>query len=174
MRKLSFSIINWFFPIIVISCFLLSCQQKTPTEFTSWQIYRGDEGSNAYSQLDQINTENVKQLKVAWIYRTGDSSQYNNLECNPIIINNILYGISPRLKTFAVNAKTGKEIWVFNPFEKNSNNSGVGRGLMYWKGGDEERIYMFAGNKLIALNAKTGKQIMNFGDTLSTKKEYSG
>ena len=40
------------------------------------EIYRGDEGSNAYSQLDQINTENVKQLKVAWTYRTGDKCRF--------------------------------------------------------------------------------------------------
>ena len=165
MRKQCFSLMKWFFRAVVVLYFLASCQQKSSTEFTLWKVYRGDEGSNAYSQLDQINIENVKQLKVAWIYRTGDSSQYNNLECNPIIINNILYGISPRLRTFAVNAKTGKEIWIFNPFEKNSNNSGVGRGLMHWKSGDEERIYMFAGNKLIALDAKTGQQIMNFGDS---------
>ncbi|MEP6594892.1 MAG: pyrroloquinoline quinone-dependent dehydrogenase [Ginsengibacter sp.] len=164
MQKLSSPLINRFFSIMVIS-FLAACQQESSREFTSWRVYRGDEGSNAYSQLDQINTKNVKQLKVVWIYRTGDKSEYNNLECNPIIINNILYGISPRLKTFAVNAKTGKEIWVFNPFEKNSNNSGVGRGLMYWKSGNEERIYMFAGSKLIALDAKTGQQIKNFGDS---------
>jgi quinoprotein glucose dehydrogenase len=165
MQKLSLSIIDWRIVTTIIACYLFACQQKASNKFTSWHVYRGDEGSNAYSQLNQINTENVKQLKVAWIYRTGDSSRYNNLECNPIIIDDILYGISPRLKTFAVNAKTGKEIWTFNPFEKNSNNSGVGRGLMHWKSGEDERIYMFAGNKLIALKAKTGEQIMNFGDS---------
>jgi quinoprotein glucose dehydrogenase len=86
-------------------------------------------------------------------------------ENNPIVINNILYGISPRLKTFAINAKTGKELWVFNPFEKNSKDAGVGRGLTYWKNENEERIFMFAANRLIALDAKTGKQIMSFGDS---------
>lgn len=144
---------------------LTACQPKSSSEFTTWSIYRGDEGSNAYSQLDQITPENVAQLKVAWTYRSGDKSDYNNLECNPIIINNILYGISPRLKTFALDAATGKELWVFNPFEKNSNDAGVGRGLTYWKNGNEQRIFMFAANKLIALDATTGKQIMNFGDS---------
>jgi len=72
---------------------------------------------------------------------------------------------SPRLKTFALDAKTGRELWVFDPFEKNSQDGGFCRGLTYWKSGDEQRIFMFAANKLIALDAKTGKQIMNFGDS---------
>lgn len=145
--------------------FLTSCQQKNSKESVSWKVYRGDEGSNAYSALNQINTKNVKQLKVAWVYRSGDISEFNNLECNPIIINNVLYGISPRLKTFALNAVTGKQLWVFDPFEKGSKNAGVSRGLMYWEDKDEERIFMFAANKLIALNAMTGTQIMSFGDS---------
>lgn len=154
-------------PAFVFGCLMLfaSCQPKNSSEFNTWSIYRGDEGSNAYSQLDQITPENVAQLKVAWTYRSGDKSDYNNLECNPIIINNILYGISPRLKTFALDAATGKQLWVFNPFEKNSKDAGVGRGLTYWKSGSEQRIFMFAANKLIALDATTGKQVMTFGDS---------
>jgi quinoprotein glucose dehydrogenase len=103
---------------------------------------------------------------VAWTYRTGDKSDVFNLECNPIIINDILYGISPKLKTFALDAKTGKQLWIFDPFDKNSKtNGGAERGLTYWESKDEQRIFMFVYNKLIALDAKTGKQIMNFGDS---------
>ncbi|MEP6595709.1 MAG: pyrroloquinoline quinone-dependent dehydrogenase, partial [Ginsengibacter sp.] len=58
--------------ITVLSCFLLGCNQEKKNDYNTWGIYRGDEGSNAYSQLSQINKENVKQLKVAWTYRTGD------------------------------------------------------------------------------------------------------
>ena len=71
----------------------------------------------------------------------------------------------PTLKTFALDAKTGKQLWVFNPFEKTSIDGGVSRGLTYWENKDEKRIFMFVYNKLIALDAKTGKQIMNFGDS---------
>ena len=102
---------------------------------------------------------------MAWTYRTGDKSDYFNLECNPIIINDILYAVSPNLKTFALDAKTGKQLWVFNPFENNSKDGGVSRGLTYWESKDEQRIFMFVYNKLMALDAKTGKQIMNFGDS---------
>jgi quinoprotein glucose dehydrogenase len=151
--------------IIVLSYVLIGCKQEESKQYNDWRIYRGDEGSNAYSQLKQINTENVKQLQVAWTYRTGDSAASFNLECNPIIINGILYGVSPKLKAFAIDAKTGKQLWLFDPFEKGSTNGGVARGLAYWEDEDEQRLFLFVYNKLLALDAKTGRQIMNFGDS---------
>ncbi len=162
MHKLYFTILSW---LLTVSGLLVSCKQENTKEFVAWRVYRGDEGSNAYSTLSQINKKNVELLKVAWIYRTGDKSDFISLECSPIIINNILYGISPRLKTFALDAKTGKELWVFDPFERNSKDGGVCRGLNYWKSGDAERIFMFAGSNMIALDATTGKRVMNFGDS---------
>ncbi len=165
MYKPFFGFLKFLILVFETLILLSSCQEKSSSEFNTWSVYRGDNGSNAYSQLDQVTTGNVAQLKVAWTYRTGDKSDYNNLECNPIIIGNILYGISPRLKTFALDAGTGKEIWVFNPFEKDSKDAGVARGLAYWKSGDEQRIFMFAANKLFALDATTGNQVMSFGDS---------
>ena len=156
---------KWLLSAVVISCLLAACQKKNSKEFTSWQLYRGDEGGNAYSQLNQINRGNVKQLKIAWIYHSGNKApDYSSLETSPIIIHDVLYGISPDLKTFALDAKTGKELWNFDPFA-NSKGGGVCRGLTFWESGDDQRIFMFASNKLIALDAKTGKQIMNFGDS---------
>ena len=150
---------------VAIACTLSACQTENTKEFTTWQFYRGDEGGNAYSQLNQINTGNISTLKVAWTYRCGDTGQgYNSLETNPIIINNILYGITPNLKTFALNARTGKELWKFDPFV-NSKGGGVSRGLTYWRDGDEQRIFMFAANKMIALDAVTGKQVLTFGNS---------
>jgi quinoprotein glucose dehydrogenase len=148
-----------------ISIVFFSCRQRDENNYSTWKYYRGDEGSNAYSSLNQINTANVKNLKVAWAYRTGDKSDVFNLECNPIIINNILYAVSPKLKTFALDAATGKQLWTFDPFNNNATDGGVARGLTYWEDKDEKRIFMFVYNKLIALDANTGKQIMNFGDS---------
>ncbi|MFI5192654.1 MAG: PQQ-binding-like beta-propeller repeat protein [Chitinophagales bacterium] len=149
-----------FFP-----CFFIACQRGKEKDYNTWGLYRGDEGSNAYSGLDQINAENVTTLKVAWTYHTGDKTDYDHLECNPIIIHDILYGISPGLKAFALNAKTGKELWIFDPFGKENKGGGYCRGLTYWRDNDEQRIFLFAANKLFALDAGTGKQIMDFGDS---------
>ncbi|HEX5555293.1 MAG TPA: pyrroloquinoline quinone-dependent dehydrogenase [Chitinophagaceae bacterium] len=156
------SFLKCFLFIAALCCFFSACREKGQ-DYTTWSVYRGDDGSNAYSQLDQINTGNVKQLEVAWTYNTGDKSQYFSLECNPIIIHDILYGISPKLKTFALDAKTGKQLWVFDPF-KDSKSGGTCRGLTYWENKDDQRIFMFAGNKLIALDARTGSQINSFGE----------
>jgi quinoprotein glucose dehydrogenase len=148
-----------------ISIVFICCKQRDAGVYNTWKFYRGDEGSNAYSSLAQINTENVQQLKVAWTYRTGDKSDVFNLECNPIVINNVLYAVSPKLKTFALDAATGKPLWTFDPFNNSATDGGVARGLTYWEDGDEKRIFMFIYNKLMALDANTGKQIMNFGDS---------
>lgn len=143
---------------------LAGCKRTGDKSDKMWREYR-NEGTNAYSGLNEINKQNVKLLKVAWTYRTGDKNDYVSLECNPLIINNILYGLSPGLKAFALNAETGKELWVFNPFGKGSKEGGLNRGLTYWKSGDDERLFMFPANKMISINAKTGKQIMSFGDS---------
>jgi len=154
-----------YFIVTATGLFLLpACNQKKEEDYKSWKVYRGDDGSNAYSKLNQINTKNISQLKVAWTYRTGDKSDYFSVECNPIIINDILYGISPKLKTFAINAKTGKELWVFDPFAPDGKGGGFNRGITYWESGNEKRIFVFAESKLMAIDAGTGKQIMSFGD----------
>ncbi len=149
---------------IMMMVFFSGCRTKDKENYSTWQVYRGDDGSNAYSALNQINTKNISQLKVAWTYQTGDRSEYFSLECNPIIINDTLYGISPKLKTFALNAQTGKELWVFDPFEKDSKDGGFNRGITYWKSGNEKRIFVFAQSKLMAVDAETGKQVMSFGE----------
>lgn len=148
---------------IFLQCFI-ACKTKDSGTYKTWEVYRGDDGTNAYSGLDQIKKENVKQLKVAWTYKTGDIADYFSVECNPIIINDILYGISPRLKTFAINAKTGREIWVFDPFKKDGKGGGLNRGINYWTDGNEKRIFVFAESKLMAIDAKTGNQIVSFGE----------
>lgn len=154
--------VMWFSCICII-CFC--CRQEDKKNFSTWKFYRGDEGSNAYSSLSQINTANVKNLKVAWTYRTGDKSDVFNLECNPIVINNVLYGVSPKLKTFALDAATGKQLWTFDPFNNSATDGGVARGLTYWESGNEKRIFIFVYNKLLALDATNGQQIMDFGDS---------
>src|SRR3984893_12330961 len=135
LNRLLFGTANFFIlRVILLSC-LAGCQQNNSVTYRSWEVYRGDDGSNAYSQLDQINTKNVNLLKVAWIYRTGDKSENSTLECNPIIIDDVLFGVSPTLKAFALNAKTGALRWVFDPFPKDSKEGGISRSVTYWRRG---------------------------------------
>src|SRR5690606_34757618 len=156
--------------MLALLSILPSCKSSDPSSdyFTKWKSYLGDPTSSQYSALDQINLDNVAQLEVAWTYRTGDADPDNRsqIQCNPIIIDGVLFGTSPRLKIFALDAATGKEIWVFDPFASdpsNARNAGVNRGVMYWENGSDRRIFFTAGPYLFALNADTGTIIREFG-----------
>lgn len=151
---------------LLATVLLISCANNDNVSSRGdWTTYRGDDGGNAYSPLDEINRDNVNQLKVAWSYRTGGHSGNSTIQCNPLIVDGILYGMSPTRKVFALDAKSGKELWVFNPYEARSNEGGVSRGLAFWKNDAERRIYMTASYRLLAIDATTGKQIMSFGDS---------
>lgn len=89
------------------------------------------------------------------------------IECNPLIIDGIVYGTSPKLKLFALNAKTGKEIWVFDPMEGQPFNmfgKGLNRGLAFWKDFKESRILFSVGSYIYAIDARTGKICKDFGE----------
>lgn len=165
MYSSRFSILSTSLVLIVVTTSFFSCRTGDTPAFRSWRVYRGDDGVNAYSALKQIDTANVKKLQVAWTYRTGDNIGNSSIECNPIVIDGILYGVSPKMKAFALDATTGKELWKFDPFEPGSKQGGVSRGVCYWKEGDEERIFLCASYKLIAIDAKSGKQVKQFGDS---------
>ncbi len=157
--------------IIALILLLEGCSSK-PDPYKGWTTVNGNPSGNKYSSLTQIDTSNVQQLKVAWTYHTGDvdTGAHSQIQCNPIIVNGILYGTSPQQKLFAVDAATGKEIWMYKPFDSvpggkkyyfglNSN-----RGVAYWTdGAGDERLFYTAGPFLRAVDAKTGKAIDSFG-----------
>lgn len=129
-----------------------------------WPEYLGGPDRNHYSPLDQINTANVSQLKVAWEFHTGDSGQ---VQCNPIIVGGILYGVTASNQLFALDAATGQEKWRFA--EKNPSSLNTNRGVTYWqgdngRGGIERRILFASGSYLRAVDALTGEVISTFGE----------
>ncbi|HUS36085.1 MAG TPA: PQQ-binding-like beta-propeller repeat protein [Verrucomicrobiae bacterium] len=129
-----------------------------------WPVYNGDFGGTKYSPLVQINRTNVNRLKPVWIYRCDDMTlrPASTIECNPLVIDGTMYLTTAGLKVVALDAATGKEIWRFDPFE-GKGGRGVNRGLMFWKSGDDRRIYMPAGSLLYAIDAATGKLVKTFG-----------
>jgi quinoprotein glucose dehydrogenase len=132
--------------------------------YINWHRSHGDMGSSRYSLLDQINRSNVKDLQVAWIYRSGDGTpeiKVTPIEASPVIANGVIYTPTPGHFIAAVNAMTGKEIWRF----KSPENFPAKRGLIWWAGTKNipARIYFPAGDLLIALDAKTGALVHGFG-----------
>ena len=160
------------FLVPVISSVLLYSCGDSEKKYNTWEKYKGSDESLNYSALDQVDTNNVKALEVAWVYHTGDADTVNHsqIQCNPVIVNGILYGTSAKMKLFAIDASTGKQKWVFDPFDSLStgnklffilNNS---RGVRYWTDGrEDERIYYTAGSYLFAINAISGKLVTTFG-----------
>lgn len=128
-----------------------------------WPAYQGGPNSIHYSQLTQINRNNVKNLKVAWTFDTGDSTSKakREFESNPLIINGVLYGLSPKVKVFALNAATGKEIWSFDPAAGTKEiGSTRNRGVAFWShaNGKDGRLFVAFRQYLYAIDTRTGSR----------------
>lgn len=139
--------------------FLFSCGEKKSVSGTGWEEYLGGPERNHYADFDQINLSNVGQLELAWEYHTGDSGQ---VQCNPIVVDSVLYGITASVQPFALDAATGKEIWRVEDTTTMKWYS-TSRGLTYWEDGEDKRILFSRESWLYALNAATGKSIRSFG-----------
>ncbi|HEX3681037.1 MAG TPA: PQQ-binding-like beta-propeller repeat protein [Bryobacteraceae bacterium] len=126
----------------------------------SWADYGGGADSAQYSDLSQINRENVQGLRVVWRYSTGDSREYL---FNPIVVHGVMYVLAKRNSIVALDAKTGKELWVH---ETDPNTTLIThRGVNYWESPDgRQRRLLFACNNILqAIDARTGKRIADFG-----------
>jgi quinoprotein glucose dehydrogenase len=146
---------------------------KPPTIEGEWLQHRGDYASTNYSVLDQINKENVKDLKIAWRWKTdnfGPSPEYY-FKSTPLMVKGVLYTTAGLSRTVAaLDAETGETLWTFR-FDEKERKSNVprqnsGRGVAYWSSTEkgDRVIYITPGFQLIALDALTGKLIPDFGN----------
>ncbi len=134
---------------------------------SNWGTYLGDKASSHYSTLKQITPRNVAKLEVAWTFRAGgmDTNNRSQIQCNPLVIDGVLFGTTPDLQLFALDAATGRELWRFNPASvKGITKAGVNRGLVHWGTGAERRILYGNDRFLHAIDAATGQRIPSFGD----------
>ncbi|HEX6546626.1 MAG TPA: pyrroloquinoline quinone-dependent dehydrogenase, partial [Bryobacteraceae bacterium] len=158
-----------------------------------WRTYGHDSGGMRFSPLAQINSNNVSQLKIAWVYHmrppgfkapprrphpsgaVGDeppahnssrsvfSSRFRPSEATPLVIHGLMYISTPYARVAAVDPVNGKEIWTYQLPSGNPST----RGLEYWAGDGRTPAQIVFGSsdgKLYSLNAKTGKPNPAFGD----------
>ena len=146
-----------------------------------WRSYGGDLGSTKYSPLDQIDASNFADLRLAWRWTSADEALdleamsegrprfgFRMFQATPLMVGGVLYISTALHQVAAVDAATGETIWVHDPraylagLPTHFYNS---RGVAYWSDGDDERIF-FGTNEayLIALDAKTGEPVAEFGD----------
>ncbi len=148
-------------PLVRLFPFLLLSLTLTAETHSTWRDYGGAEDSAQYSSLNQINRSNVGKLKIAWSYSTRDSNSYS---FNPVVVDGTMYVLARNNSIVALDATSGKEIWVHQtgPATKLITN----RGINYWESKDrsDRRLLFAINNCLQAIDARTGKSIMSFGD----------
>jgi quinoprotein glucose dehydrogenase len=155
--------------ITIFGAFFLSAGQND-----DWPTYGHDLGGQRFSRLTAINRSNVKSLKIAWTYRTGDAyapkdgSKATQFEATPLYVDGMLYIGTSLGRVIALNPVTGKEHWSYDA--RVDKDKGYGdyatRGVSTWKSHDgNRRIYIATIDaRLIALDASTGKPCSDFGD----------
>ncbi|MEB2186018.1 glucose/quinate/shikimate family membrane-bound PQQ-dependent dehydrogenase [Xanthomonas campestris pv. campestris] len=146
---------------------------------SNWTAYAGSNLSNHYTPGAQITPENVKGLKVAWEFHTGDLKPKDSklgyaFQNTPLKVGDLLYICTPTQKVIAVEAANGKERWRFDPQTNPKAMAGVAattcRGVSYYQApeGTAEcptRIFWpMVDGRLGALDAQTGKLCASFGN----------
>lgn len=153
------------------------CGFNSQTQERDWGYYGGDLANSKYSALSQIHPGNVKNLRIAWRWKSPDNSivrRHPSLrpftyEATPLAVNGVLYTSTSLSQAAAIDALTGETLWVYDPQSYRSgapaNVGFVSRGVSYWSQGTEQRIFLATGDGyLIALNARTGQPSREFGE----------
>ena len=141
-----------------------------------WRNYFGEAAGTKYSPLSQINKDNVKDLRIAWRWRSADRAlQLSNPlwraarnEETPLMINGVLYTVTGLGLVAALDPATGETRWVYDPGSYKAgipNNGGfLQRGLAYWTDGNAERLFVGTADAyLLSIDARTGKPDAAFG-----------
>ena len=125
-----------------------------------WPVFGGRTDNTHYSTLDQITPANVSRLQVAWTYETRDEFQGSEMQANPVVVDGVLYATSPKLRVFALDAATGRELWSFDP---NAGRPPTARFRHRGVVVTGDRVLVNYRNRLYALDRKTGQPIPSFG-----------
>ncbi len=136
---------------------VLSAQQQD-TSRRDWPAYGGDPAGTRYSPLTQINRSNVGRLQVAWQFDPGEGPPNGRFQAQPIVVNGILYSVTPDSSVVALDGATGELKWSWNARERTSV-----RGLTYWTDGKGQRLLAAFGRYIYAVDAVSGKPFPDFG-----------
>ena len=149
---------------VILFALLAVSAAPADAQNADWDTYLGDVARRHYSPLDQITRENVADLEVAWTYDSGELRPGNStMYTSPLIVDGVLYGLSPQLVAFALNAGTGEELWRYDPGIEGAPQ----RGLMWWEreteSGIAARLFFTGNDALVALDPAVGEPVVDFG-----------
>ncbi len=188
MKRIEHTMIDWLKIKSALNRLTVSCLfiiALTLTAFAQlrdkpgeWRSYAGDNASRKYSALNEINKTNINKLHVAWSWTVPDAeiakdnaalARATYFQCTPLMVGDVLYVTTPLSQLAAVDARSGKTIWVYNPksYEagRPTNIGFINRGAAYWTDGKAARLFFSTGDAhLIAVSTKTGQPIAEFGE----------
>jgi quinoprotein glucose dehydrogenase len=165
---------------------LVTAQVQPPAVGSEWRYFGGDKGFTRYSALDQINRNNVKNLRIAWrrsavsdkIMQAFPELRVNNyLRSTPIMVDGVLYTQNAHGLVMALDGETGTVIWE-QPLlaaTRDEANAASTRGVDFWRGGEgnvDKRIFAIRGEYLYAVNAETGQLSAGFGQGGRTSLQF--
>ena len=141
-----------------------------------WPFVGGDAGGTRFSPLKEIHRNNVKNLRPAWTYHTGDADTAGSgttIECTPVVVDGVLYVTTAKTKVAAVDGATGRELWKYDPYAEGAPRNGgrggpgVNRGVAHWSDnrpdGQRRVLVGTADGRLVSLDARTGRPDSAFG-----------
>ncbi|MFA6116759.1 MAG: membrane-bound PQQ-dependent dehydrogenase, glucose/quinate/shikimate family [Sphingomonas sp.] len=140
-----------------------------------WAHYGNSQGGSRFSPLAEITPANVTGLERAWTFRSGltmpGGKRKGGLQVTPLMVDGVLYGCTAFSSVFALDPVTGKQLWRHDPkLAENSGGHPACRGIAFFRapaGVAECSTRLILGtidNRLIALDAKTGKPCTSFGE----------
>ncbi len=138
----------------------------------NWLSHGRTYGEQRFSPLTQINKKTIKDLELSWSF---DLYTTRATEATPIVVDGIMYMTGPWSLVYAVNAKTGEEIWSYDPevpgaWGRKGCCDVVNRGVAVYEGA----VYVASfDGYLIALNAQTGEEIWRVNTLIDRERPYT-
>lgn len=178
MRSLSLALLLWLAAGTACSEFRPTPDRDwDPVEPTGWAYFSGTSDANRWSSLTQIDTSNVLALAAAWTWRSGEvqdsTTETGNpwtFQATPLVFGDTLFTSTPFNRVVALDARSGEQLWSFDPGATQWPLKGMGggwrhRGVASWASPNGRRILLASRWWLISLDASTGRPDPAFGDS---------
>ncbi|MEE3237463.1 MAG: PQQ-binding-like beta-propeller repeat protein, partial [Pseudomonadota bacterium] len=174
MREKKNQLIRKLSRLLVSISLIIQIAEGQTIEEGAWHYFGGDNKFNRYSPLDQINANNVDQLRIvwrkdataAWLQDDYDGlGSTKNLRSTPLLIDGVLYAQNIFGLVEAFDPATGETIWTQEPYQQTLlEAAGISsRGIAHWHRGIDQRLMTVRGSYLYALNPQTGETFPDFG-----------
>ena len=171
---------NFRFSLVFLTCSLVTVQVSAQN--VDWPSYGGDNGSNKYSALNQINSDNVSQLVTAWEWDSPDNALVADImqssgpmlrpgpfKSTPIVVNGIMYLPTSYGQIISLDPASGETYWVFDTKtyqDGRPTNLGFNvRGVAYWEDSRKTRIFFATNNSYLwSIDSNSGLPDPEFGE----------